>query len=193
MYQRRQMANVAVHAEDAVRDDKAHAAGGRLHGLQFRFQIRRVLVFVDDDFGLADAAAVDDAGMVQFVAENDVAGPGQAVQDAQVRHVARVEEQGRFAVLETRQVPFQGRRFRHAARREAGPRGAGTAAQGRFGRGAAHAFVKGQAQVVVARKDKEPLSRGIPRRHGVFVLQVRDAPCEAFGTHIGQFPFNPFL
>ena len=36
------------------------------------FQVRHIIMTIDDDLGATDPAAIDDAGMVQLITENKV-------------------------------------------------------------------------------------------------------------------------
>ena len=49
---------------------------------------------VNDGTGMAEAAAVDDTGMVQLVAENHRPQGGQSRQNPHIGHIAGIEEQG---------------------------------------------------------------------------------------------------
>jgi len=66
--------DVAVHREDAVGDDQ-RATVARL--AQPPGEVLEVAVAVHEDLGMRQPAAVDDAGVVQLVGEDDAAAPGQ--------------------------------------------------------------------------------------------------------------------
>ena len=65
-----QRRDVAVHAEDAVGDDQAPAVFGRFGDLAA--QIVDIVVGIAHHRGPAQAAAVDDGGVVEFVGEDHV-------------------------------------------------------------------------------------------------------------------------
>src|SRR5262245_10826834 len=70
----RQLGYISFHAEDAVGDDPA--TGLARVSLESGLEIGEVAVFIDlarDRFA-DEADAVDDAGVVQLVGENDVVG-----------------------------------------------------------------------------------------------------------------------
>jgi hypothetical protein len=64
-------ADVAIHGENAVGDDE-FAAWLMLDFLQQLFAVRDIFVAEDFDLGARKAGAVDDAGVVQFVGEDEV-------------------------------------------------------------------------------------------------------------------------
>ena len=64
-------ADVAVHGEDAVGDEEL-AAGLVLDLLEELFGVGDVFVAEDLDLGTGEAGAVDDAGVVEFVGEDEV-------------------------------------------------------------------------------------------------------------------------
>ena len=67
---RREVGDVAVHGEDAVGGDQPQP---RTRGLlQLRLQVGHVVVAVAEALGLAEADAVDDAGVVQLVGDDGV-------------------------------------------------------------------------------------------------------------------------
>ena len=74
--------HVAVHREDAVGHDDAEAL--LLRGLQLALQVLHVGVGVAVALGLAQAHAVDDAGVVERVADDGVVGREQRLEHAAV-------------------------------------------------------------------------------------------------------------
>jgi hypothetical protein len=84
--------DVAVHREDRVGDDQP--PGGALAVLAQRpVEVLDVAMAVDDDLGPREAAAVDDRGVVELVGEDRVPRARQRADDAEVRQVARAEQQ----------------------------------------------------------------------------------------------------
>ena len=58
---------------------------------------------VNDGTGMAEAAAVNDTGVIQLVAENHRPQGGQSRQDPHIGHVAGIEEQGALRSLKSSQ------------------------------------------------------------------------------------------
>src|SRR5690606_19720598 len=68
--QRGERRDIAIHAEHAVADDQAAAILGGLR--DFAAQVVHVIMGVGDDGRTREAAAIDDAGVVERVGEDDV-------------------------------------------------------------------------------------------------------------------------
>ena len=101
-----QRRDVAVHREYAVGDD--HAAAVRAGGLpDLLVQRRRVVVGVTDDARAGQAAAVDDAGVVQLVRENGVLFAHQRRHHGQVGGEAGLERDGGRGAFELGQPPLK--------------------------------------------------------------------------------------
>ena len=100
------------------------------------------------EFGVGQFQAVDDAGVVELVRQDQVAAPGQCGQHADVGVVAAVEHQRRTAVVKLTQSPLQP----VAGGRVAGQQSAGSARLRQFGRRKVGGvlFVKFPAQLRVA-------------------------------------------
>jgi len=81
--------DVPVHGEDPVGDDELEALG--VVGLQELFQVVHVRVAVDQAGGLGEAEAVDDAGVVELVGEDQVPFPevGERAPDGAHRPASR--------------------------------------------------------------------------------------------------------
>lgn len=105
VHQQGQGGNVAVHAEDALRYDK-DAVIVVLMLFEQLLQLSVVLMTVADAAGGRKADAVDDAGMHQFVGQDERTAVGQCGQDAGVHVIAAAEEQGGFALIEVGQQLF---------------------------------------------------------------------------------------
>ena len=103
--QRGKIGHVAVHAEYAVGRDVPLACTGRLR--EEPREGGHVAVRVDGHAGAADAAPVDEAGVVQAVAEDDVVPVCEAVEDAQIRHVSRIEDERRLIAFEAGQLRLE--------------------------------------------------------------------------------------
>src|SRR4029077_5389561 len=85
---------VAVHGEDRVGDDQAAASlWGRS---QDGFECPGVAVRIDVDGSPGEPTAVDDARVVERVAEDVVPTTDERADRADVRLVARREEEGRL-------------------------------------------------------------------------------------------------
>ena len=82
--------DVAVHREDGLRHDERRARPGLREPPG---EVLDVVVAVDEHLGARQAAAVDDRGVVELVREDDLARARQRADDAEVREVARPEQQ----------------------------------------------------------------------------------------------------
>ena len=121
---------------------------------------------IDRHAGAGDAAAVDEAGVVQAVAEDDVPFVREAVEDAQIGHVPRIEYEGRLIALEAGQLRLQVGELEGRPGGEARPAGAGavhhTEHHGRehIGAGVITAAFHFHAEVVIGMKDEA--GRAVP-------------------------------
>ena len=86
--------DVTVHREHTVRGDHLEARVRCL--LQLRFEVSHVVVGIAEALRFAEADAVDDTSMVQFVGDDGVLGAEQRLEQATVRVEARGIENGVF-------------------------------------------------------------------------------------------------
>ena len=100
-----QGSEVAVHAEQAVGDDQA--APVLAFGIEKAVEVVDIPVAIDEGLCPGEPAGVDDAAMVETVAENRVFRADEGTHRAQVRHVAGGKAQGRFGTQETGHPVFQ--------------------------------------------------------------------------------------
>ena len=56
---------------------------------------------------MAQAAAINDAGMVLFIAENNAVLDAHGGDNAHICHIASIKDNGRFGSFEVCQIPFQ--------------------------------------------------------------------------------------
>ena len=66
-----------------------------------------IAVRINKSFCPRQAAAVDDAGVIERIAENRIALAGQRRENSRVRLKTGIEHQGRFGALEFSEVIFQ--------------------------------------------------------------------------------------
>jgi hypothetical protein len=66
-----------------------------------------IAVVVDEGLSPREAAAVDDAGVVELVGEDRLASPGKRRYHAGIRQVAGAEQQRRLIPLEGGEAPLQ--------------------------------------------------------------------------------------
>ncbi|MNX87941.1 hypothetical protein D3C86_1198950 [compost metagenome] len=111
----RQRRDVPVHREDAVGDDQG-AAVVALDLVEHPAQVRHVLVLEDGDLGAAQAAAVDDARVVELVGDDHVLLAEHRRDRPRVGREARLEDQGGFGVLEGRDLGLELHVLAHGAR-----------------------------------------------------------------------------
>ena len=166
--ERRQRRDGPVHAEDAVGDD--HPLRRPAASAQQRIERVEVEVAVDANGRGREPGAVDDAGVVQGVAEDHVLGSRQGCDHADVARKAGPEEKRGFGALELGELALElavdvgvpGERTRSAAPGAVPGRGL----VGRLD----DARVGGEAEVVV-RAEEQPLAAldhrptGPGRRH----------------------------
>ena len=67
-----QWGDVAIHAKHAIGNDQGSAIAGILAFLDLGSQVIGVTVCVTDDLRAGQPAAIDDAGVVEFVGVNHV-------------------------------------------------------------------------------------------------------------------------
>jgi hypothetical protein len=92
-------ADVAVHRKDAVGDEEL-SAWLVLYLFEELFGVGYVLVAEDLDFGAGEACAVDDAGMVELVGEDEVFFAEDARDRAGVGGKAGLEDDAGFDTFE---------------------------------------------------------------------------------------------
>ena len=130
---------------DSVTIERAARAGL----LQAPREVLDVVVAVDEDLGPREPAAVDDRGVVELVGEDDLAGARERAHDAEVREVARAEQQRGLGALERGELLLEAAVDGHRARHEARGSGADAPAHRRVGGRLLHARVVGEPEVVV--------------------------------------------
>jgi hypothetical protein len=161
--------DVAVHREDAVGDDE-RAAPLRLP--QAPGEVLEVRVPVDEDLGPGEPAAVDDAGVVQLVGEDDLPAAGQRRDHSGVGQKARAVEESRLVALEGRDPLLEAPVRLHVAADQPRRTGADAPAHGRLGRRLAHPRMVGEAEVVVRAEQQH----GPPVEQHVGALRAADQP-----------------
>ena len=161
-------ADVAVHGEDAVGDDQL-VAGLVLDLVQQLFGVGRVLVAEDLDLGARQASAVDDAGVVQLVGDDEVFFAEDRRYRSRVRREARLKDDAGFDILEARDLLLQLHVERHGAGDRAHRARPDAILACRLQRRLAQLGMGGQAEVVVGRKVDDRLAvEGANRRLLVF-------------------------
>ena len=84
----RQVDDITVHAENRVADNQTSAAGGSKN---FSFQVLHIIVLIDNAARFGKTCAVDDAGVIVFVAEDNAFTVAEGGNNADVGHVTGVE------------------------------------------------------------------------------------------------------
>ena len=100
-----QLAYVAAHAENSVGDYEL--AVGIRRGGQLCFKVRHVAVGVSYKLGVAESAAVINAGMVFAVAENYVVASRYAGNNAEIALKARAESDGILLAQKVGKLAFE--------------------------------------------------------------------------------------
>jgi len=101
----RQPCNVSVHAENAVGDYQTSARSLRF--LQCRFERVHIGMAPDFSLRLGQANSVDDACMIQLIAQNRVAILDQYGNDTAVTGEPRLKDESRFGPFERREFLLQ--------------------------------------------------------------------------------------
>ena len=96
---------VSLHAEDAVGGD--HPEPGRIRLLQLGLEVGHVAVGVDLPLGAAQPHAVDDAGVIERVADYGVLGAEYGLEQARIRVEARRVEDRVLGAHELAQAPLE--------------------------------------------------------------------------------------
>ena len=138
---------VPVHAEEGLGDQQPAAGGTCL--VEEACGSLRISVGIDGDSSAREAAAVDDAGMVECIGDDHVIRACQGGQDADVGLIARGEDERGLAVEESGQLPLELAVRRKVAGDQSGGGGAETLACGGSGGSGGQGRVIGQAEVVV--------------------------------------------
>ena len=160
----RQVEQVAVHREDAVRDDKSAAVSAT--GGELAAEVVHVAVAVDEHVRAREPAAIDDRGVVQFVGKHGVALPDERGDCADVRHIARAVDERRLRPLERRKRALEPHMWRLRAGRETcAARPCAELVRG-VRRRLDDARIARKIEIVVGRKDDELASVHDCRRTG---------------------------
>src|SRR5207253_7043337 len=94
-------------AEHTIRDDHA-AAGGAAVPAKKLVQLIGVAIAIDVSLSPGKATTIDQARMVQLIAENGIFPAGKRCQHRQIGRESAAEEEGLFGPFPTRQGSFQG-------------------------------------------------------------------------------------
>ena len=100
-----QFSNIAAHAEYAIGDNKT--AGGLRYLLQLALQILHIGMVEAQHFAVAQLAAIVDAGMVFFIADDIVAPPHNGTDDAEIGLKTGGKGNNGLLVQETGQLGLQ--------------------------------------------------------------------------------------
>ena len=96
--------NISVHTEDRIRNNDPPATAALFHKL---FEVGNIAMTVYDGLRIAQPAAVDDARMVMFVAEDDVLFRGKGRYHAGIGSISGIEHARRRHFFEPCDTPFK--------------------------------------------------------------------------------------
>jgi hypothetical protein len=147
--------HVPVHREHPVGHDQGAAPLGLAEA---PLQVVHVHVVVNERLRAAEAAAVDDARVVERVGEDDVPLLGERGHHAHVGEVPGAEEQAVVRALERGQLLLQAAVDGHVAGHQPRGPGAGAVSHRRLRGRLAHARMVGQAEVVVRAEEEHRLA-----------------------------------
>ena len=97
---------IAVHREHAVGDDQRMVVAGAMFGQQFAGMVE-VVVAEGHDLAARQLRPGKQAGMRQFVDQDQAVAPDQHRNDAGIGEIAGAEHDGGFGLLERGQAGFQ--------------------------------------------------------------------------------------
>jgi hypothetical protein len=100
-----EVGDVTFHRVDPVHDQ--HRPGALGDALQFAVEPGQVAVVEPRRLPVRHLGAVDDRGVVELVEEDHIAAADEPRNDAQIRLVARREDEARFLAEELRQLGFE--------------------------------------------------------------------------------------
>ena len=150
IYNLRKRRLVSIHTEEGLRNDQL--ADPCRSVFQAIFQDSEITVGIDHDRCPREAAAVDDARMIQRVTQNYIPFAGESGKDADIGLIAGVENQRSLRSLERRNLRLQLFVQRHVSRYETGGPGAAAVPLDRFLGSRTQGRMIGKAEVVIGGK-----------------------------------------
>ena len=173
--------DVAFHGEDAVHYDQLAVVGA--YFLKHALEVFGIIVLEAAQFAVGEAAAVEDAGVVELVHYGEITFAHQGRDDAEVHLVAGGVNKGGLAALELGQLGLQLGVQHGVAVEKAGARHAGAEFVHRVYGGLLHAGVVGQAQVIVGPEHDELLTLDGDLR-GLLALEFLEIGVDAGGDEL---------
>src|SRR5487761_40381 len=144
--------DIAFHAENTFRDDDFRAGARRIVAKRLLEKLQ-IAVRINDFSRAGESNAVDQAGVVQRVGENNIAGPRNRTENPYIRGVSRTEIKRGLRASEISELEFQ---FLPLARIPGKQTRAGcaSACRGRdgFNHGLLHAGVGRESKIIVRAK-----------------------------------------
>ena len=110
---------------------------------------------VDVDTGAGEASAVDETGVVEGVAEDDIVAAGQRTEQSEIGDETAAEDQGRLGTFPCGQRMFQRPQRRQQAGHQRRRPGAAAVSAGGAGGGGGQARVGGEIQIIIGGKVDE--------------------------------------
>ena len=141
---------VAIHAEQRFRDNELSTRRWRI--LQACLELIQIAMTVDGDLCAREPAAVDNARVIEDVAQNNIAIAHQCRKNSRVRLESGIENQRRFGSLKLGDLALQLFVQGHVARDQPRRAGAAAVAVDRLFRCRAERGMVGDAKVVVGGK-----------------------------------------
>ncbi len=174
-----QRADVAIHGEDAVGDQQL-AAGDAVEFGEDLFGGGEVFVREDVDLGAREAAAIDDAGVIQFVGDDVIFGSENRRDGSGIGGESGLKHDAGFDVLERGDAFLELHVQRHGAGNGAHRARARAVLPDGLDGGFAEFGMRGEAEVVVG-SEVDDLLAVEARLVGAFRFEDAEALVDAFG------------
>src|SRR3989442_3413126 len=139
--------DVSVHAEDSVRNDENPSK--TISVLQLLFEVAHVFVFVDSPLGLGHSTAVDDASMVELIADDEVPIIYQGEDRSRIRSIARLKRDRCFGTSIIGENLLELQMHVHSARDNSYRPGPGTILSCSRNRSLLQLWMISQSQIVI--------------------------------------------
>jgi len=150
---RRQVDDVSIHAEHGVDHNQRRSTSGSVELAGERID---VVMFENQELGLRRSAAIDDAGVVPFVADHDALAIDEGGDGRQIGHEAAAVDDRLFGSHERRELSLQPAMQHGSAAEQPDAMVAGAERVDRFHGGRSQPRVMQEPKVLVRAKHQHP-------------------------------------